>query len=342
VLALASITFWAAAIPFAASAPVAVAFSTANGQGGSNPSSRNAEQTFAKAAARDGGLADYSVIPFNWRGLVAQPTDGPVEATQTPLPLDPSNQPTDSATDDSDTTHAPDPATAQPTATPRPDPTATPQPTRTPQPTTAPTPTRTPEPTPRPTATPTPTPQPTVRPTEQPTPSPTPRPTATPSPTPRPTAAPTPEPTPKPTNPPSSYSGRSHFWYPTLGIDASWDWYGCNYGGNPAMPGGVWRWGCGPDSNIYLLSHAWSTFKKIRLAYHSGALQVGQDVWYANAQGDVTHWEVKWIRRVTGEYLNATAGDWALNDSPTPIMTLQTCDGSQSQLRIIVRLVPAD
>jgi hypothetical protein len=108
------------------------------------------------------------------------------------------------------------------------------------------------------------------------------------------------------------------------------------------MPGGVWRWGCGPSSNIYLLGHAWSTFKKIKTAYHSGALQVGQNVWYSNAQGEVTKWEVKWIRQVTGEYLNATAGEWALNDSPTPIMTLQTCDGAQSQLRIIVRLVPAN
>jgi hypothetical protein len=45
---------------------------------------------------------------------------------------------------------------------------------------------------------------------------------------------------------------------------------------------------------------------------------------------------------VTDEYLDATAGDWALNDSPTPIMTLQTCDGRQDQYRIIVRLVPAD
>lgn len=108
------------------------------------------------------------------------------------------------------------------------------------------------------------------------------------------------------------------------------------------MGGGIYRWGCGPSSNIYLLSHAWSTFKKLRQGYHSGALQVGGQVWYANAQGDVTEWRVKWIRRVTDEYLDATAGEWALNDSPTPIMTLQTCDGSQSQYRIIVRLVPAD
>lgn len=78
------------------------------------------------------------------------------------------------------------------------------------------------------------------------------------------------------------------------------------------------------------------------MAYHSGAMQVGQNVWYANPQGVVTKWEVKWIRRVTDEYLDATAGEWALNDSPTPIMTLQTCDGANDEYRIIVRLVPAN
>ena len=107
------------------------------------------------------------------------------------------------------------------------------------------------------------------------------------------------------------------------------------------MPGGIWRWGCGPQNNVYLLSHAWSTFKKIKTAFNNGNLHVGQNVWYANAQGDVTKFEIKWIRQVTAEYLNSTAGDWALNDSPTPIMTLQTCNGANSELRIIVRLVPA-
>jgi hypothetical protein len=151
---------------------------------------------------------------------------------------------------------------------------------------------------------------------------------------------PTPTPTPKPA--PTTYTGRSHFWYPALNIDAGWSWYGCDYGGaSSGLGAGIYRWGCGPASNIYLLGHAWSTFKKIRLGFHSGAMQVGQPVWYSNAQGDVSQWRVKWIRRVTDDYLDATAGEWALNDSPTPIMTLQTCDGSQSQYRIIVRLVPA-
>jgi hypothetical protein len=227
-------------------------------------------------------------------------------------------------------------STAAGRSTGRPAPTASPRtvdwrPLGSTDPTTTPAPTDKPNPPDRP--------DPTASPTPKPTPSPTPKPTATA--TPRPTASPTPAPTPTPA--PKDYSGRSHFWYPALNIDADWSWYGCDYGGDPnGLGGGIYRWGCGPANNIYLLSHAWSTFKKIKLAYHNGALQEGQNVWYANAQGDVTKWEVKWIRRVTDDYLDATAGEWALNDSPTPIMTLQTCDGSQDQYRIIVRLVPAD
>ncbi|MDL2335175.1 MAG: sortase [Chloroflexota bacterium] len=304
VLALASATVWVGAIPFAEHAPVAVAYSVARGDGPSTDARQAAPQTFVAGVRSDGGLADYSVARFDWRNFFTpQATD---------VPVAPTDQPTDApkATDA--------PATPEPMATPRPEPTATQRP--------------------EPTAT----PQPTTRPTEAPTPRPTPRPTTTPEPTPGPTASPSPDPTPKPTEPPATYSGRSHFWFPAVNIDASWDWYGCDYGGAATLPMGVFRWGCGPASNIYLLSHAASTFKKLRQAFHDGTLQVGENVWYGNAQGDVTKWEVKWIRRVTAEYLNATASDWALNDSPTPIMTLQTCDGAQSQLRLIVRLVPAD
>lgn len=188
----------------------------------------------------------------------------------------------------------------------------------------------------------------TAAPTVAPTAEPTPR--ATAQPTPRPTAEATPQPTAEPTPKPEAsppptqiFSGASRFWYPALDIESHWDWYGCDHGGDPTGLGpGVYRWGCGARNNVYLLSHASSTFAALRRAFHSGALQVGQSAWYADEQGDVSHWTVKWIRRVTGEYLNATATEWASNDSETPIMTLQTCDGADSQYRIIVRLVPAD
>ena len=300
---------------------MAIAYSVVGGEGASYEATAAPEPTLLAADTFDAKLDDLAVrfdreqLPF----VAARPSNQPVQTTPVPL-----------------TTPAPQ---VDPTVVP--DPTATPRPNATPRPDATPRPTKTPEPTPRPTARSTDTPVPTAQPTARATPAPTPEPTA--KPTPSATPAPTPKPTPEPTPAPVTYSGQSHFWYPALNIDAGWSWYGCDYGGDPnGLGDGIYRWGCGPANNTYLLSHAWSTFKKLRLAFHSGALQVGQSVWYANPQGDVTQWRVNWIRRVTDEYLDATASDWALNDSATPIMTLQTCDGSQSQYRLIVRLVPAD
>jgi hypothetical protein len=165
---------------------------------------------------------------------------------------------------------------------------------------------------------------------------------ATPEPTPRP--KPTPDPTPKPKPPAEdNYAGTSRFWYPALNIESRWRWYGCEYGGNPSGLGtGIYRWGCNPKSNIYLMSHAWSSFKALKRGYHSGAMREGQTVWYANQKGNTSKWRVKWIKRVTDDYLDATHSEWATVGSKSPIMTLQTCDGANDQYRIIVRLVPDD
>jgi hypothetical protein len=126
-----------------------------------------------------------------------------------------------------------------------------------------------------------------------------------------------------------------------MNISAGWKWYGCDYGGSAyGLPIGVYRWGCAPSSNVYLMSHASSTFEAIQKGYHSGALKVGQQAWFADTKGTVTHWKVAWIRRVTAVYLQSTASTWATNSSSTPIMTLQTCDNPDNLYRIIVRLVP--
>ncbi len=189
-------------------------------------------------------------------------------------------------------------------------------------------------------------PEPSVAPAPKPKPKPhsqakpAPSPESAPKPKPKPEPTPTPKPAPMPSEP--TYQGTSKLWYPALGIKASWKWYGCEYGGDPAGLGtGVYRWGCAPKRNVYLMSHAWSTFKAIKKAYHSGAMKVGQKVWYADRKGNVTQWKVKWIKRVKLAYFNDTFWEWAANDSSTPIMTFQTCDGKYDQYRIIVRLVPA-
>lgn len=337
ILALAAITAWAGAIPVAHPTPVAIAYSQTGPQTAAPTTRQVPEHTFGMLpSVTEQPAPAGQIVRFDSRLLIApRATDQPADPTPVPLST-PAATPKPNATATPQPTDAPEP-------TDKPDPTATIRPTApptdTPAPTATPTSKPTASPTPKPTASPTPTPtlKPTASPTPKPTVSPTPKPTA--SPTPRPTAAPTPAPT---APPQASYTGRSHFWFPALNIDVDWGWYGCDYGGPNTLPGGVWRWGCGPQNNIYLLSHAWSTFKKLKTAYHNGNLQVGQNVWYANAQGDVTKFEIRWIRRVTAEYLNATANEWALNDSPTPIMTLQTCDGANDQLRLIVRLVPAN
>lgn len=207
-----------------------------------------------------------------------------------------------------------------------------------PDPTAQPTPAPTPEPTPAPTPRPTPKPEP--KSTQQAAPK-TPKPTPDPTPTPKPTPKPSPTPTPTP-KPPPTYSGTSHFWYPALGISRPWKWYGCEYGGAASLGYyDVYRWGCAGTNNIYLMGHASGSFYPLWRGYHSGKLKTGQSVYYADAQGHVKQWRVLWIKHVTTTYLNNTAGSWATNASSTPIMTLQTCDGSYNQYRIIVRLVPA-
>jgi hypothetical protein len=334
IFALAAMTAWAGAIPFAQSTPIAIAKNQTGSQVAPVTTLGRPGQTL-RAVKNSGRRGTETVLPLRggWRPFLTQValsqpvTPAPVQLS-TPAPqVDPTLAP------DPTPTPTPNP-TAKPQPTDAPDPTATPRatvnPTDTPEPTTAPTPKPTASPTPKPIATPSPTPKPTA------TPSPTPKPTATP--TPKPTATPTPQ----PTNPPQTYTGHSHLWYPALDISADWGWYGCEYGGPDTLPGGVHRWGCGPKNNVYLLSHAWSTFKKLKKAYNNGTLRVGQNAWYADAQGNVTKYEVKWIRQVTVEYLNATAGEWALNDSPNEILTLQTCNGANNEYRIIVRLVQAD
>ena len=87
------------------------------------------------------------------------------------------------------------------------------------------------------------------------------------------------------------------------------------------------------------MSHAWSTFEAVREGYHSGAMDVGQTVWYADKGGNVSRWQVKWIRRVELDYFNRTAHEWATNDAGQQVITLQTCDGRNDQFRIVVRIV---
>jgi hypothetical protein len=131
----------------------------------------------------------------------------------------------------------------------------------------------------------------------------------------------------------TSFHGRNHVWIPSLRISRGLQSFPCSRSRPPDA--GVYRWGCAGRNNVYLLSHAWSTFKPLHDAYVHGRLRKGMQVWYANANGTVHQYRVIWWR-VTAP---TTAASWAWASQSRPSMTLQTCVGSKSQYRLMVRLV---
>jgi hypothetical protein len=115
-------------------------------------------------------------------------------------------------------------------------------------------------------------------------------------------------------------------------------WWGCVASAPSPLPAGIWRYGCLADnSNVYLMSHAWSDFAAVRQAYHAGTLSVGQLAVYADAGGVIHRYRLTWVKHVTADYFASTSYDWAAVTTAVSSLTLQTCDGSSSQYRIIVR-----
>jgi Sortase domain len=130
----------------------------------------------------------------------------------------------------------------------------------------------------------------------------------------------------------SVYKGRNHVWMPAIGLSRAVYWYAC---GTPSAPGlGVYRWGCAGRNNVYLLAHAFAAFKGLHDAYVSGRLRKGMRVMYADGGGRVRTYSIIWWRLTT-----PTNGAFAFAAQTRPSLTLQTCVGSRSQYRLIVRLV---
>lgn len=130
----------------------------------------------------------------------------------------------------------------------------------------------------------------------------------------------------------SAYTGRNHVWIPVLKINRSVSLFPCDRARPPDNL--VYRWGCAGANNVYLMGHAYSVFKPLHDAYVSGRLKVGMKAWYADAKGRVRVYAVKWWK-VTPP----TDASWAWAAQSTRSMTLQTCVGSNSQYRLVVRLV---
>ena len=135
----------------------------------------------------------------------------------------------------------------------------------------------------------------------------------------------------------SGYHGVYHLWIPGLGLSRGISDWGCNGG---LIPNRVEYWGCAGKNNLYLLGHAWGVFAPIHDGYHSGALHVGLTAYYADKGGTVRKYRISQIRHVANKDY-ATWSQWAMASSSSQIITLQTCDGSTSGYRILVRLVRA-
>ncbi len=128
-------------------------------------------------------------------------------------------------------------------------------------------------------------------------------------------------------------TGRNHVWIPNLGISRSVSLFPCERSRPPDNL--VYRWGCAGANNVYLMGHASSVFKPLHDAYVAGRLKVGMKAWYADSQGRVRAYTVRWWK-VTAPDANI---GWAYGALGTPSMTLQTCVGSDNAHRLVVRLV---
>jgi hypothetical protein len=131
----------------------------------------------------------------------------------------------------------------------------------------------------------------------------------------------------------ASFHGQDHVWIPSLGISANVQSFPCSRSRPPDA--GIYRWGCAGRNNVYLLGHAWSTFKPLHDAYVGGRLRTGLKVAYADGAGTLDTYSVVWWKVVAP----TTAASWAWAPLSRPSMTLQTCVGANSQYRLMVRLV---
>ena len=128
-----------------------------------------------------------------------------------------------------------------------------------------------------------------------------------------------------------SYRGRNHVWIPSLGVNRQVVFFSCSASG---VANYVYRWGCAGRNNVYLFGHASSVFKPLHDAYVRHQLRRGMKVIYADGSGRVRSYRVTFWKVVS-----PTGGAWAYAAQSRPSLTLQTCVGTNSRYRLIVRLV---
>src|SRR5829696_498065 len=130
-----------------------------------------------------------------------------------------------------------------------------------------------------------------------------------------------------------SLKGRNHFWFPSLGISRAVYSFPCSRSRAPDNL--VYRWGCAGANNVYLLGHAYGVFKPLHNAYVSGRLHAGMKAYYADSRGRTHTFAVRWWKLTKP----TTSASWAWASQSVSSMTLQTCVGSNSEYRVMVRLV---
>jgi hypothetical protein len=130
------------------------------------------------------------------------------------------------------------------------------------------------------------------------------------------------------------YRGTNHMWFPALGINHSVTWYACS-ASYALSYSAVYRWGCAGTNNVYLMAHAGGVFGPLYTAYYAGRLKAGMLVVYADGASHIHYFKLQWWRTTP------PSGDvgWAYAAQSVSSLTLQTCVGADSSLRLVVRFV---
>jgi hypothetical protein len=114
--------------------------------------------------------------------------------------------------------------------------------------------------------------------------------------------------------------------------------WGCRGG---EIPDRVWSWTCSGQNNLYLLGHAWGAFKPLHDGYRDGLLHHGMKLRLVDASGNADRYRLAWYRLVSQDELGTNmwgpGSTWAWNATKHRVVTLQTCYGPDSSLRLIVR-----
>lgn len=132
-----------------------------------------------------------------------------------------------------------------------------------------------------------------------------------------------------------SFSGRNHFWIPSLGISDPVRLFECTR--KRAPDNYMYRWGCAGANNVYILGHAYGVMKPLHDAFEAGRLRVGMVAIYADGRGRIRAYRVTAWRVV-----DPVDSQWAIASQSSPSMTLQTCVGKNGVDRLNVRLVEID